>query len=1024
MANRYWVGGSGTWDNTTTTNWSATSGGAGGASAPTSADNVFLDAASGAVTVTLSGGVSACADLTCTGFTGTLTGAVAFNVYGSLLFSAGMTVSTSVSVSFRATTTGKTITSNGKTIAPTVNFTGTGGWTLQDAFSCSTITHTQGALDTNGQAVSAGYSNAGTGTRSLTLGATVWTMSSNWSWSISGTGMTLSAGTSTIKLGNNPSTNAQFFEGNGYTYYNVEIPGTGNNVVTVSGNNTFNTFTISRTSAFTLKFTDGSTQTIANWVGSGTPGNFVTITNTASTTAATLAKSGGGTVTLDYSLISWITASPVSTWSATNSRNLGNNTNITFTSLPTRYWVGGTATWGLSNTANWSLSSGGASGASVPTANDNVVFDAASGAVTVSSTTSTILQAYDLTFTGFTGNFNLVTNSQVNTWGNATFSAGMGTASSGGHISFQGSSAKTLTTNGKSLGGNVIANGTGSVTLAGALTIAGTVQIGGGTFSTNNFNITAMAFQMLGTSTSVINLGSSIIMVTGGGTANVLTGTTTNTTLNAGTSLFVIPASVTMANITGGGATFYDIDVFMGSTGGVGVTAVSGFTCRNFRLVPTTGWLQFNLTGSAVTITGTFTSTGNTAQYKNYLSSNAATTTISAAAVSIQDTDFYGITGAGAAVPWAISAQRVGNGGGNSSITFPAAVNRYAVTAGNFSSTTTWAATSGGASGASVPLLHDATFYDLVSPAGTYNVDITRVGGITATGFTRTLSIVATAVSIYGSFILSSGMTFTPGNAILTFMGRDSTYSIDAQGKTFYYVAINPTATSTYSLASDLTCNTFFSVNSLAPVSCVFSTNNFNITSPSITLGGNSAPTTVINLGASTLTCSADGATFTFNGGATLNAGTSTILFSSTGTSARTFAGAGATYNNLVIGGTTGTSTLTLTGSNTFNTISSTKTVAHTVKFTAGTTTTISNFTVAGGGAGSVVTLTSTTTSPATLTKTGGGTITTNYANISNLTATPALTWFATNSIDVSGNTGWTFSTVSTGNSLLFGNNF
>jgi len=53
MADRYWVGGNGTW-NTTTTNWSATSGGAGGASAPTSADDVFFDAnsASGSYSVT------------------------------------------------------------------------------------------------------------------------------------------------------------------------------------------------------------------------------------------------------------------------------------------------------------------------------------------------------------------------------------------------------------------------------------------------------------------------------------------------------------------------------------------------------------------------------------------------------------------------------------------------------------------------------------------------------------------------------------------------------------------------------------------------------------------------------------------------------------------------------------------------------------------------------------------------------------------------------------------------------------
>lgn len=71
MANRYWVGGSGTWDTTATANWSASSGGAGGASAPTSADAVFIDANSGGGTVTLGENVSILS-LTLTGFTGVL----------------------------------------------------------------------------------------------------------------------------------------------------------------------------------------------------------------------------------------------------------------------------------------------------------------------------------------------------------------------------------------------------------------------------------------------------------------------------------------------------------------------------------------------------------------------------------------------------------------------------------------------------------------------------------------------------------------------------------------------------------------------------------------------------------------------------------------------------------------------------------------------------------------------------------------------------------------------------------------
>lgn len=52
MATRYWVGGTGTWDSTSTTNWSTTSGGAGGASAPLATDDVVIDNNSGTGTCT------------------------------------------------------------------------------------------------------------------------------------------------------------------------------------------------------------------------------------------------------------------------------------------------------------------------------------------------------------------------------------------------------------------------------------------------------------------------------------------------------------------------------------------------------------------------------------------------------------------------------------------------------------------------------------------------------------------------------------------------------------------------------------------------------------------------------------------------------------------------------------------------------------------------------------------------------------------------------------------------------------
>jgi hypothetical protein len=62
-----------------------------------------------------------------------------------------------------------------------------------------------------------------------------------------------------------------------------------------------------------------------------------------------------------------------------------------------RYWVGGTGSW--NSTAKWSTTSGGASGASVPTATDNAIFDANSGTAHYTVTVTDNSTCADLTFT-------------------------------------------------------------------------------------------------------------------------------------------------------------------------------------------------------------------------------------------------------------------------------------------------------------------------------------------------------------------------------------------------------------------------------------------------------------------------------------------------------------------------------------------------------------------------------------------------------------------------------------------------
>ena len=75
--------------------------------------------------------------------------------------------------------------------------------------------------------------------------------------------------------------------------------------------------------------------------------------------------------------------------------------------MANRYWVvGGDGNW--NSTTNWSTTSGGASGASVPVSVDTVLIDANSGAGSIILDISPTI--ISITFNGFTGNFNFGSN--------------------------------------------------------------------------------------------------------------------------------------------------------------------------------------------------------------------------------------------------------------------------------------------------------------------------------------------------------------------------------------------------------------------------------------------------------------------------------------------------------------------------------------------------------------------------------------------------------------------------------------
>jgi hypothetical protein len=169
--------------------------------------------------------------------------------------------------------------------------------------------------------------------------------------------------------------------------------------------------------------------------------------------------------------------------------------------------------------------------------------------------------------------------------------------------------------------------------------------------------------------------------------------------------------------------------------------------------------------------------------------------------------------------------------------------------------------------------------------------------------------------------------------------------------------------------------------------------------------------TKTLNISNSTINITGTGVCWNINTVATMISAGSTILLSNNTTGSRTFNGLGLTYNNLVIGGDTATNTLIMNGNNTFTgTVSSTKTVAHTIQFAGGSTQTVGGWTVT-GSAGNVFNLGSTNTTVANLVLTGGGTINTiDYLNINYSNATPPNTWYpGLNSIKGTSVTGWMF---------------
>lgn len=634
MANRYLVaGGSGLWNATDTNNWSATSGGASGASCPTSSDDVFLDAGSAGASIGCQATATA-ANVDCTGFTGTFSwgGAVSTTWGGSWTFSAGMTVNGVAFSTQVFTGTGThTITSAGKQFGNfTINSSG-GSYTLQDALTVgasgtATLTFTRGTLDTNGNTVTAGgFSSNNGNTRTLTLGASALNMSTTAPWNVGTTNLTLTANTSVVTCS---ASGASFITWQTFNWNGMSLVFTGGVAnFGVSTNLTFANLTFTgtavKTNALTLFgniTTTGAFTINGNSVTNRVLVNTNTIATTRTVTASTVSLSN-----VDFMDITG--AGAASPFTGTSLGNALGNSGITFTTPVTRY---GVVAGNWSNTATWSSTSGGGGGSSVPLCHDTVILDASSAAGTY--TADMPRMGASVTCTGFTRTLSCTSTSNT-IYGDWTLGSGM-TFTDNQVLVFAGRSSHTFTMAGKAFGNNInLAAFGGTYTLAD--TFNGTVfNFLSGTFSASTYDVNIVS--LVYSASTITNMGTgnnwnisgaagTIVSVSAGATVNRQTSRINLTSNGASDKTFgsggkTYPDTV----ITTGGAgkwiftngpTFNSLTVTGGGTKSIQVTSATTMTLLS------NNWLQ-GASGNVITISAVTGSSAFTLAYSGTISTD------------------------------------------------------------------------------------------------------------------------------------------------------------------------------------------------------------------------------------------------------------------------------------------------------------------------------------------------------------------------------------------------------------------
>jgi len=1005
---RYWVGGTGTWDTTTTTHWASASGGAGGASVPGASDAVIFDAGSGGGTVTPNYDF-AVTSITMGAFMGTLD------------FSANNNSPTIVS--FSGTGTG----------TRTLNM-GNGTWSVtgnnNNVWNLSVVTNL--TLNCNGSTLKFTYSGS-TGTRGISTGASgiiyknilitagsdIISQSGNFTitgnFSTSGFTGTYSKTTNSLTVG------GDFTLGAGSTWSSISgtvtLTSAGSVNINTNGVNINQAFTINGTGSFALQndldCSGSNSTTFTVTQGTFNANNFnitVAIFNSSNSNLRTI-NMGSGTWT--------ITGNGTTVWTLNTSANLTFNCN-TSTLKFTYSGSTGTRTIGTGSTLVYF----------------NFYITGGSDTIVIAS-----VFCNNFNTTGFTGIYSKTT-ATVSASGNFIVGAGSTWSSTSGTITLTSSGSVNINTNGVNINQSFTINGTGSFTLQSDLDCSGSnstaLIVTQGTFNANNFNITVAIFNSSNSNVRTINMGSGIWTITGNGTTVWTLNIATNLTFNCNISTlkFAYPGSTGSRTIgTGTNAVYYNFYITAGSdTVSIGLLSCKNFNTTGFAGIysktttnivtsgdfilgagstwsSTSGTITLNTAGVAVLNTNgvninqsiTVAATGTVTLMSDLDMTGSVATPFTLTSGTFNANNFnitaFSFLGSGTGV----RSLNMGNGiwsifGNGTTVWTMATITNLTF---NASGSTLKFTYSGSTGTRTVSFNGNLTYNKVMITAGSDTFAIANLlatsGDFSCGGFTGTMSKTAQTMNIGGNFTVGAGCVWssTGGTINLTSSGSVdiNTHGINVNQ------SFNVNGSGTFTLQNNLDISGAVSTT-LTVTAGTFVANNFDVKAGFFS--SNNSNIRTVNMGAGTWTLTGSGgAAWNLTTITNLNMviGTSSILFINTDSGVVTMNTGGGTilYNIIAFNRGAGGGSNAIAGNLNCNNFSDTGTAAHTLTVNNGNTITVNNSWNVTGAAGNLITLTS--SAPATgtfnLINMSGTPYSSDYLNIQHSIATPGNYWLA-----------------------------